>query len=278
MRPLGALGGAEASALIGVVFDLDDTLLDHGALGEAAYGALFRMREAGLRLVACTGRPAGWGDVLARQWPVDAVVAENGAVAFVVEGGGAAPTQGRKISLVDELAPAERRARRDALQGLAHELVARFPSMGLADDNDARRTDVTLDVGEHRRVEPAVVAEARAIARERGVRTLVSSIHLHLTRETDDKASGTIRLLATRFGEDATAARRRWAFVGDSANDAAAFAGFATTFGVDNVRRHLHALSVPPRYVAPLPMGSGFAAVAVRLAALRGAPSSSCGR
>jgi len=60
LRQVGELSPAEARSLSGLIFDLDDTLLDHGALTEAAYSALFRMREAGLRLIACTGRPAGW--------------------------------------------------------------------------------------------------------------------------------------------------------------------------------------------------------------------------
>jgi HAD superfamily hydrolase (TIGR01484 family) len=268
VKPLDALAADEARLLRGVVFDLDDTILDHGALGEAAYGALFRLREVGLRLVGCTGRPAGWADVLARQWPVDAVVAENGAVAFVAR----PPEEGehaRRIMVVDALAPAERRARRSSLLALADEIVGRFPQTALADDNDARRTDVTLDVGEHRSVDAVVIREMRALARARGVSTLVSSVHMHLTLETDDKATGTLRVLVDRFGEDATSARRRYAFVGDSANDAAAFAAFPTSFGVANVRSHLRGLTVPPRYVAPLPRGAGVAAIASRITTLR---------
>ncbi len=262
MRPLSALDPGEARRIAGVVFDLDDTLLDHGALREPAYGALFRLREAGLRLVACTGRPAGWGEVLARQWPVDAVVAENGAVAFMLDAR-------RRLFAIDPLPPAERRARRATLLALAEEVIALFPATALADDNEARRTDVTLDIGEHRVVTPDTIRAIVALARTRGVRTLVSSIHLHLTLETDDKASGTLRVLVDHFGEDATGARFRYAFVGDSANDAAAFAGFGLTFGVQNVEGHLHGLTVPPRYVAPSPMGAGFAAIAEGICALR---------
>lgn len=266
MKPLTTVDPTEIRRLAGVVFDLDDTLLDHGELGEAAYGALFRLREAGLRLVACTGRPAGWGEVLSRQWPLDAVVVENGAVAFVVE---ARPAGGRQVVIIDPLEAAERRARRGMLLGLAEEILTHFPEARLADDNDARRTDVTLDIGEHRRVEPHAIRAMVAMARSRGVRTLVSSIHLHLTLETDDKASGTIRLLVDDFDEDATSARSRYAFVGDSANDAAAFAAFGLTFGVQNVRTHLRALTVPPRYFAPAPMGRGFAAIAAHLCEIR---------
>ncbi|MEP7120045.1 MAG: HAD-IIB family hydrolase [Byssovorax sp.] len=266
MEPLSRLTAIEARSLRGVIFDLDDTLLDHGALSEAAYAALFRLRGSGLRLIACTGRPAGWGEVIQRQWPIDATVVENGAIALAPSEGGS-----RQIVALDPLDPAARRARRGALAELAAELCARFPEAALADDNDARRSDVTVDVGEHRRVLPAAITAMQQIAAARGVRTVVSSVHLHLTMEPEDKASGTIRLLARRFGEDATAARARHAFIGDSGNDAAPFAAFKLTVGVANVRGPARRLSVPPRFVTDEPMGAGFAAFAARVVELRAA-------
>ena len=267
MLPLARLSATEARRLRGVIFDLDDTLLDHGALGEVAYASLFRLRASGLRLIACTGRPAGWGEVIQRQWPLDATVVENGAVALVGDEAGS-----RRVVALDPLDPAARRARRRALLELAAELVARFPEAELADDNDARRSDVTIDIGEHRRVAAESIAAMQRLAADRGVRTLVSSVHLHLTLEPEDKASGTIRLLVRRFAEDATAARSRYAFIGDSGNDAAPFAAFTLTVGVANVRSHAPRLSVPPRFVTDEPMGQGFAAFAAHLIALRATP------
>jgi hypothetical protein len=54
----------------------------------------------------------------------------------------------------------------------------------------------------------------------------------------------------------------RFAFLGDSGNDAACFAAFRTTFGVANIRASLGRLSVTPRYVASRAMGDGFAEIA----------------
>lgn len=261
MKPLSALAAEQAIGLKGVVFDLDDTLLDGGHLTESAYSALFRLRETGLRLVACTGRPAGWGEILQRQWPVDAIVTENGAVTFART----TPSSRRSIA-----ADAQRQsARRAELFELAHRLLARFPAAELADDNDARLTDVTIDIGEHRRVPPQDVSHMRAIARAQGVRSTQSSVHLHLSFDASDKASGTVRLLVEQFGEDPTGACVRYAFVGDSGNDAAAFAAFRLTFGVSNVLAHLSRLTLPPRYVATAPMGRGFAEIAARIVELR---------
>lgn len=280
MQPLSQLTPDAARALAGVIFDLDDTVLDHGALTEAAYGALFRLRETGLALIACTGRPCGWGEVIQRQWPIDATLAENGAIALVRDeagpvagkGSGLAPPGGAgagRVVRLDTLDRDARRASRAELIALADDTVRRFPAAALADDNDQRVTDVTIDIGEHRQVPPEDVQRMRAELRERGVRTLLSSVHLHLTRDPADKATGAVRLLSTRFGEDPTRARYRYAFVGDSSNDGAAFAAFALTFGVANVRAHLGRLSVPPRFVASQPMGRGFAEIAHRIVELR---------
>jgi HAD superfamily hydrolase (TIGR01484 family) len=265
VRPIAELGEAEACGLDGLVFDLDDTVLDGGALTLGAYEALFQLEKSGLRLVACTGRPSGWGEVIARQWPVRAVVVENGAFAWLRDATGNAV----RVASTDRLDRFARAARRAELLALAHELVAAHPETALADDNDARRSDVTLDVGEHRSVPRDIVLEIEKAARARGVRTFVSSVHLHLASEADDKASGAIRLIGELFGEDATRARRRYAYAGDSGNDAAAFAAFATTFGVANVREHLREITMPPRYVSEHPRGAGFREIAEKLAKLR---------
>ena len=258
MKPLASLTPDDVANLAGVVFDLDDTLLDHGRLSEAAYSSLFRMREAGLRLVGCTGRPFGWIDVLGRQWPVDAMVAENGAAALVrAESGDLRTilwTEGR---------------RRSELLALADEIVARFPASRITDDNSARVCDVTIDIGERCRVAPEDVRAMHAIARERGVASVSSSVHFHLSHDAPDKAAGTVRMLVEAFGEDATAARFRHAFIGDSGNDATAFAAFRLTFGVANVRGAGHSLTRMPRFVAPSPMGRGFVEIAKAIVDLR---------
>ncbi|NDC62108.1 MAG: HAD family hydrolase, partial [Betaproteobacteria bacterium] len=55
------------------------TLTTQGRLLPAAYQALADLRQVGLRVIPVTGRPAGWCDLIARTWPVDGVIGENGA-------------------------------------------------------------------------------------------------------------------------------------------------------------------------------------------------------
>lgn len=255
-RPLDELTREEARRLTGFVFDLDDTVLDHGELTEVAYSALFRLRESGLRLVACTGRPAGWAEVLLRQWPIDAAVAENGAVALIKE------RKAQGAARIETLFPtniAEVQENRRELLDLAQSFVRRFPEAALADDNAARWTDVTIDIGEHRKVGAATIAVMREEAASRGLLTFVSSVHMHLVSMQGDKASGTLRLFETRFGESSDVARAANAFVGDSGNDASAFSAFHLTFGVANVVHHLAHLPDPPRFMTEKARGLGFA-------------------
>jgi hydroxymethylpyrimidine pyrophosphatase-like HAD family hydrolase len=82
MRPVSDLPAEVARNLVGLFTDIDDTITTEGRLPAAAYGALERLHEAGLKVVPITGRPAGWCDMVARFWPVDGVVGENGAFYF----------------------------------------------------------------------------------------------------------------------------------------------------------------------------------------------------
>jgi HAD superfamily hydrolase (TIGR01484 family) len=257
VKPLVTLAADEARGLRGLLFDLDDTLLTHGLLLRAAYDALWNLHDAGLKLVAVTGRPSGWGEVLARQWPIEGCVTENGAVHVLREGTG--------IARRDACDEATRRSRRVRLAQLVERVREVVPEARLTDDVDARRSDVTWDIGERMRLPADRVRAMAEIIEGAGARSMQSSVHLHATFDADDKASGSLRFLSEQLGEEPGAAVTRFAFVGDSGNDAPCFAAFRTTFGVANVQSALSRLSVPPRYVAARPMGEGFAEVAAEI-------------
>ena len=257
VRSIDRLTRDEVQGNEGLIVDLDDTVLDHGRLTPVAYAALCRASDEGLPVLVATGRPAGWGEVLARQWPVVGVVTENGSVAFVRVGAG--------IERLESVDASERSERRRRLDRAAAAMQERFPGLELADDNTTRRSDVTLDIGERARVPAAQVAQMAALGRSWGFRVTVSSVHLHLTLDGDDKASGALAFLHRQRGVDPSRARVRWAFVGDSGNDAPCFAAFGLTFGVANVAPYVRHLTRPPRYVTEHPRGAGFAEVVTAL-------------
>ncbi|MGE0322341.1 MAG: HAD-IIB family hydrolase [Polyangiaceae bacterium] len=258
MLPLAQLSQAEAQGLQGLLFDLDDTLLDHGQLTREAYEALCNLAETDLWLIAVTGRPASWGELVAGMWPIRAALSENGHLAHARLGG--------RVRRLDAIPTATRAARRERLLELSEQLMAEFSELVPADDVHGRVSDFTFDIGEFREVDPAVVAAARRAAEARGAGTTVSSVHFHITFDTHDKASGSVAFLSQHQGVDSTRALQCFAYIGDSENDAACFAAFRTTIGVANLSG---APSVAPRYRCNGARGAGFAELAEHLLRLR---------
>lgn len=262
MQPLAALPTSAARKIAGLATDVDDTVLDHGLLGRAALGALWDAREAGFPVLVATGRSVAFAEVLVRMWPVIGAVAENGALAVM--------RQGHGVERLDPRPPADRTRVRARLDTIVTAVRHAFPDATLSDDAGGRVSDVTFDIGETRQVPRAEVVAMAALAERLGARTTTSSVHLHLTLDQADKASGILGFLATQHRLDPTWARGAWAFVGDSVNDAPAFAAFHHTFGVANVASSVQALSVPPRYVTTAARGSGFAELMAVLLSSRG--------
>jgi HAD superfamily hydrolase (TIGR01484 family) len=253
MQPIADLDLHCARDLLGVAFDVDDTLTRDGRVEEPAFQALWRLRAAGLRLLAVTGRPLGFAEVIARTWPVDAAVGENGA--------GYIQATERALHLGYYTADSERAEHAALLAHVRARVAAEAPFAQLADDNWARRCDVAWDVGERVHLPPAQVASLRAVIEQAGARCMVSSVHAHALAGRYDKATGAV-LAANALGFELEAQPARWLFVGDSGNDAAAFAFFPVSAGVSNVRAHLSALPKPPRYVSAADRGRGFAEIA----------------
>jgi hypothetical protein len=248
MRPLAELEARRVAALL---FDIDDTLTTGGRLTAGAYGALERLKHAGKRVVAVTGRPAGWCDHIARMWPVDAVVGENGALYFAF-------AQGRleKRFQDDALVRAAKRAR---LEAIAKAICAAVPGCAIASDQPYRETDLAIDYCEDVPPLPLEAAErVAALMREAGLTARVSSIHVNGWFGAYDKLAMTRRLFAERFGQDLDAANREAVFVGDSPNDAPMFGFFEKSVGVANVRRFAAQLAAAPKYVTQRTSGAGF--------------------
>jgi HAD superfamily hydrolase (TIGR01484 family) len=241
----------------GLVFDIDDTVTRNGVLEEAAFSAMHRMADAGLLLVAVTGRPLGWTDVIARIWPVSIAVGENGAGWTWREADGVhegyfckAEERGRQAQLIEEI-------RRDIAESM--------PQVRVTQDDRARRCDLAFDVGESQSLPADEITALVHRIEARGMTSSVSTVHAHAVPGPWDKASGVERALAEALGIDLAAELERWVFVGDSGNDAAAFARFPKSVGVANVREHLGRLPTAPRYVTDSDRGRGFSELATHL-------------
>jgi HAD superfamily hydrolase (TIGR01484 family) len=252
------LAGLDARGVRAVLLDIDDTLTTEGKLTAQAYGALERLQAAGKLVVPVTGRPAGWCDHIARMWPVDAVVGENGAFYFLFAGG----RLQRRYAEADQV----RLEKRRRLERLAGDLVRQVPGCALAADQAYRETDLAIDYCED--VPALTLQDAERIAalmRAAGLTAKISSIHVNGWFGDYDKLSMTRALFAERFGLDLQAANASVVYVGDSPNDSPMFGFFERSVAVANVRRFAGRLAAPPKFVTQASAGAGFAELVTHL-------------
>ena len=260
-EPVGAIPVEALAALRGIVFDIDDTVTRGGRLEAEAFDALHRLDAAGLVLVAVTGRPLAWADVAAQLWPIALAVGENGA--------GWSWRSERGLRTGYYQSPGERAAGRELLAAVRERVAAEMPRVRVTADDHLRRCDLAYDVGETVDLAEEEVRALERLIEETGARASVSSVHAHAAPGDWDKARGVVAGARDALDVEMSEDRRRWLFVGDSGNDAAAFAHFPVSVGVRNVEAHLHRLPVPPRYVTRSDRGRGFREVADRVLASR---------
>jgi hypothetical protein len=242
------------SSFRAVLTDIDDTLTLHGRLPAEAFAALEALRAAGLAVVPITGRPAGWCDHIARMWPVDGVVGENGAFYFRYD------EEAKKMRRVYAQNAEERRQNIEKVWVIAHKVLAEFPGVAIASDQAYREIDVAIDFCED--VPPLPLATAEEIRKRfeaDGAVAKVSSIHVNAWFGAHDKLSMAKRFLRDVLHLDADTEKETIAYVGDSPNDAPMFGFFPNSVGVANVRPFEKLMNSLPHFVTENDGGYGFA-------------------
>jgi len=257
------------TAVRGVFTDIDDTLTRDGDIEAAALLALQALAAAGLPVVAITGRPLGWSQPFARAWPVAAIVAENGAVAMVREGG--------KLQTEFAQNEATRAANARRLQAAAARVLAAVPGASLARDSPGRATDIAIDHSEFAHLDDAAIARVLALMRSEGMWATVSSIHINGWFGSHSKLTAAYWMLQRLYGRDLASELPHWVYVGDSPNDQLMFQHFPLSVGVANLQRFAAQLQQWPTYITQAERGAGFAEVAASLLAARlSAAAESC--
>ncbi len=264
MRPISEFPTARCRAVRYLLTDIDDTLTLGGRIPAEAFAAMAQLRAAGLVVVAVTGRPAGWCDHIARMWPVDGVVGENGAFYFHYDD--AARTMRRRYWKDAAARAADRRR----LAGIEAQVLAEVPGAAVAADQAYREADLAIDFREDvAPLDEAAVARIVAIFRAAGAHAKVSSIHVNGWFGDYDKLEMTRRLFDEVFGVALDAVRDVTVFVGDSPNDAPMFGYFPDAVGVANVADFAGRLDAEPAWVTRQRGGHGFAELAATLIAAR---------
>jgi HAD superfamily hydrolase (TIGR01484 family) len=261
MKPIAEMTKAEAAGVRFVLMDIDDTLTREGKLPALSYGALWKLKEAGLAVIPVTGRPAGWCDLIAREWPVDGVVGENGALVFWLE-----PGSRGLPALKQEFHPRAVKKEHPLLERIRRQAMAEAPGLRVSKDQSYRLFDLALDFAEEEPILPLETAErVRAMAVRKGAMAKVSSIHVNIWIGNYDKLSMAERFLSRRFGWDPETGGREVVFVGDSPNDEPMFARFPLACGVANIRRYESYIRHLPGFSASKECGEGFAEIAAAI-------------
>ncbi|PZN17246.1 MAG: HAD family hydrolase [Proteobacteria bacterium] len=264
MRPVAEFPEEARRQIRAVLTDIDDTLTEGGRLPPTSYSAMARLKEAGLAVVPVTGRPAGWCDLIARQWPVDGVVGENGAFYFRYD-------DARRI-MIRRYAktPEERERDRRALEAIREAVLAEVPGAAVAADQHYREADLAIDFCEDVPPLPKdAVARIVSIFERFGATAKVSSIHVNGWFGTYDKLTTSLRFLKEELDIDALACPETVVFVGDSPNDSPMFGFFPNSVGVANVMNFKDALPAAPAWVTSAPSAAGFAELADLLLEVR---------
>ena len=237
-----------------VLTDIDDTLTVKGRLPAAALAAMEDLQQAGIRVVPITGRPAGWCDHIARMWPVDGLVGENGAFYFYYD------DMARRMIRRYWKSPEDRHADRMRLDAIQKNVLAAVPGCAVAADQSYREADLAIDFCED---VPALPNQSidmiKALFEAAGATARISSIHVNGWFGDYDKLSMSRLMFAEIFNEDIDAVRSQVVFCGDSPNDSPMFGFFPHSVGVANVRDFETQLETSPAWITRAMGGLGFA-------------------
>ena len=265
MKPLSDWPLAARRNIIGIFTDIDDTLTTDGAITADALYALGDLKAAGLHVIAITGRPVGWSEEVAfagdRTWPVDAVVAENGSVAIFLGEKDTLPKFDvhKTLSKIYQQDSVTRFGNYARMQQVAQRVLREVPGAQMSQDSGGRETDIAIDHSEFTHLSADKIEQVVQIMQAEGMNATVSSIHINGWFGDHNKLSGARWIVHKLFGRQLDSEIDRWAYVGDSTNDALMFEHFVNSVGVANIRRFEAGLSHKPRYISNGERGAGFA-------------------
>ncbi len=251
------------SPIQGICFDIDDTFSSDGKITPEAFESLWSLKRAGFYCVPVTGRPAGWCDHIARFWPVDAVVGENGAFTMFLKD--------KKLHRVETLADADALNARAKLSRLRAEILKRFPESKFASDQEYRNYDLAIDICEdvpawsRERTEELI-----SFCESSGAIAKLSSIHVNTWFGNYTKVEGLKKCISEILPQIAATGGKspgwnNWVYIGDSPNDEPLFQAFPKSVGVANLKHYADRLKFFPNYITEHEAGLGFQELAKTL-------------
>lgn len=251
-----------------ILTDIDDTLSTEGQLHASAYEALWKLHDAGLKIIPITGRPAGWCEMIARFWPVDGVIGENGGFYFRYSANQIGELKKMHRWFFFDAIAREKNQKKLAL--IQEEIFSQIPKAGLASDQFCRMMDLAIDFCED--VAPLTPEEIQKIVHifeKNGAQAKVSSIHVNGWFGSYNKVSTSLEYFKNTYGFSQSECYQKCLFIGDSLNDEPMFEKFPLSVGVSNIQKFLPQMKSPPQFITTLPAGEGFTEFAQHLLKLK---------
>ena len=256
MKPLSSWPRSAREKIVGVFTDIDDTLTTEGAITPDALQALHSLKANGLMVIPITGRPVGWSIPFAANWPVNAMVAENGSVALVHN------MQTKQVTKIYQQDLATRTRNYQQMQGIAQRVLKEIPGTAMAQDSPGRETDIAFDHSEFHHLTQEQIQQVVRLLQQEGMTATISSIHINAWFGDHNKWHGAQWILKELTGRNLKQEIDQWVYVGDSTNDQVMFEHFTHSVGVANIKRFEKELKHLPKYIAEHERGAGFAEIA----------------
>jgi len=260
MQPITTFSKQQSKAIRYLLTDIDDTLTHSGKIPACAFHALENLQNAGIKIIPITGRPAGWCDLIARIWPVDGVVGENGALYFAYD------EKNKKMIRKYVKNETERVNDRKKLSIIRDKILKKIPGCAVSADQHYRETDLAIDFCEDVSPLPEEdIIKIVEIFEKHGATAKISSIHVNGWFGSYDKLSMTKIFFQDIFDLKLDDILEEVIYAGDSPNDEPMFEYFPNSVGVANVLEFKDVLIHKPALLTEKEGGYGFTQMANHL-------------
>lgn len=249
MKLFNEIDVTQASKIRYILCDIDDTITTNGKLPAESYNAIWKLYNAGYNVIPVTGRPAGWCDLIIRQWPVKAIVGENGAFVYYFENDHLKTFTHPSVSSTDI---------QSKLETVKEEVLKGVPGCRVSKDQFSRIYDLAIDFNEDPPYLGLEAAEKiKDICIKMGAEAKVSSIHVNTWFGKYDKLTMTELFMKKVLMEDNI--KDKILFFGDSPNDEPMFQYFPNSCAVANIKPFVNRIHHLPTFITRQECGKGFA-------------------
>ena len=245
MKSLYSMPKKNAKKIKALLFDLDGTFVSDDKLVSKAYGSLENLHNFGVKTIAVTGRPAGWCDLMARWWPIDAIVGENGAFFY------------RKVNnkiVRETYHPSDSYLNyQEKLKSLFNKLLKKYDYLKLASDQPFRQWDLAIDISEEMSIPMETAIDIVDICHDNGAKAAISNIHVNIWFGDYNKETMSLKVL-----DNLGIMKDSCIYIGDSPNDSPMFDCFPLSVGVKSVENYKDLMDNLPEYITEEDGAIGF--------------------